>query len=40
MVINCGGPAYSASPEFLLDQVRPRLIALVNSLEKSVGTAD
>ena len=40
MVINCGGPAYSASPEFLLDEVRPRLIALANSLEKSVGTAD
>jgi DNA-binding IclR family transcriptional regulator len=40
MVISCGGPAYSATPQFLLDEVRPRLIALVNSLEKSVGTAD
>lgn len=40
MVISCGGPAYSATPEFLLDEVRPRLIALANSLEKSVGTAE
>ena len=40
MVISCGGPAYSATPQFLLDEVRPRLVALVNSLEKSVGTAD
>ena len=40
MVISCGGPAYSAAPQFLLDEVRPRLIALANSLEKSVGTAD
>jgi len=40
MVISCGGPAYSATPQFLLDEARPRLIALVNSLEKSVGTAD
>jgi DNA-binding IclR family transcriptional regulator len=40
MVISCGGPAYSATPQFLLDEVRPRLIALANSLEKSVGTAD
>ena len=39
MVISCGGPAYSATPQFLLDEARPRLIALVNSLEKSVGTA-
>jgi DNA-binding IclR family transcriptional regulator len=40
MAISCGGPAYSVSSQFLLDEVRPRLIALVNSLEKSVGTAD
>jgi len=40
MAISCGGPAYSATPQFLLDEVRPRLIALVNSLERSVGTAD
>ena len=40
LVISCGGPAYSATPQFLLDEARPRLIALANSLEKSVGTAD
>jgi DNA-binding IclR family transcriptional regulator len=40
MVISCGGPAYSATPQFLLDEARPRLIALVESLEKSAGTAD
>ena len=39
MVISCGGPAYNVSPEFLLDEVRPRLVALVTSLEASVGTA-
>jgi DNA-binding IclR family transcriptional regulator len=39
MVISCGGPAYNVSPEFLLDEVRPRLIALATSLEVSVGTA-
>jgi DNA-binding IclR family transcriptional regulator len=39
MVISCGGPAYSLSPQFLLDEVRPRLITVVNHLEKSVGTA-
>jgi DNA-binding IclR family transcriptional regulator len=39
MVISCGGPAYNVSSEFLLDEVRPRLIALVTSLEVSVGTA-
>jgi len=39
MAISCGGPAYNVSPEFLLDEVRPRLIALVASLEVSVGTA-
>jgi DNA-binding IclR family transcriptional regulator len=40
LVISCGGPAYNVSPEFLLNEVRPRLIALVTSLEVSVGTAD
>ena len=40
MVISCGGPAYSVSAEFLLDEVRPRLIGLVGSLEAAVGTAD
>jgi DNA-binding IclR family transcriptional regulator len=40
MSISCGGPAYSVSPEFLLNEVRPRLIALVSRLEVSVGTAE
>lgn len=40
MAISCGGPAYSVPSQFLLDEVRPRLIALANGLEKSIGTAD
>jgi DNA-binding IclR family transcriptional regulator len=40
MAISCGGPAYNVSPEFLIDEVRPRLISLATSLENSVGTAD
>jgi DNA-binding IclR family transcriptional regulator len=40
MAISCGGPAYDVSPEFLLDEVRPKLIELVRSLEVSLGTAD
>jgi DNA-binding IclR family transcriptional regulator len=39
MAINCGAPAYMVSKEFLLVQVRPRLIALANELETSLGTA-
>jgi DNA-binding IclR family transcriptional regulator len=39
MAISCGAPAYMVSKEFLLDQVRPRLIALVAELETSLGTA-
>ena len=39
MSINCGAPAYMVSKEFLLEKVRPRLIALVNELETSLGTA-
>ncbi len=39
MAINCGAPAYMVSKEFLLDKVRPRLIALANELETSLGTA-
>ncbi|GAA5237006.1 IclR family transcriptional regulator [Verticiella sediminum] len=33
MAINCGGPAGSLSQAFLLDEVRPRLIALTQQLE-------
>jgi DNA-binding IclR family transcriptional regulator len=38
MPINCGAPAYMVSKEFLLEKVRPRLIALANELETSLGT--
>jgi DNA-binding IclR family transcriptional regulator len=38
MAINCGAPAYMVSKEFLLEKVRPRLIALANDLETSLGT--
>lgn len=33
MAINCGGPAAGLSADFLLSEVRPRLIALVARLE-------
>jgi DNA-binding IclR family transcriptional regulator len=39
MAINCGAPAYMVSKEFLLEKVRPRLIALAGELEASLGTA-
>lgn len=39
MAINCGAPAYMVSREFLLEQVRPRLIALADELQASLGTA-
>src|ERR1700688_3447191 len=39
MAINCGAPAYMVAKEFLLESVRPRLIALANELETSLGTA-
>jgi len=39
MAINCGAPAYMVSKEFLLERVRPRLVALVSELETSLGTA-
>ncbi|WP_343733238.1 IclR family transcriptional regulator [Duganella sp.] len=32
MSINCGGPASSVTPAFLLDEVRPRLIAIARRL--------
>jgi DNA-binding IclR family transcriptional regulator len=38
MSINCGAPAYMVSKEFLLEQVRPRLIALARELETALGT--
>lgn len=35
--VNCGGPAFQLSPEFLLREVRPRLIDLVQRLQLSLG---
>ncbi|MFS0753276.1 IclR family transcriptional regulator [Noviherbaspirillum sp. 1P10PC] len=32
--INCGGPAFNLSREFLLEEVRPRLIELVSQLRR------
>lgn len=37
MSINCGGPAFHLSPDYLVDEVRPRLIDLVRRLEVSLG---
>lgn len=37
MAINCGAPTVITSPQFLLDEVRPRLIELVRRLEGVMG---
>jgi len=39
MAISCGAPAYMVSKEFLLEKVRPRLIALADELETLLGTS-
>ena len=39
MAINCGGPAFTLSRDFLLGEVRPRLIRLVRRLEASLGVS-
>jgi len=36
MVINCGGPSFNLSPEFLLNEVRPRLLAMVSRIEATL----
>ncbi len=36
MAVNVGGPSYNLSPEFLLDEVRPRLIEVVNAIEEAM----
>ena len=33
MVMNCGGPSFKLPPEYLLQEVRPRLIELVTRIE-------
>ena len=35
--INCGGPAFSLSADFLLREMRPRLIDLVDQLRRSMA---
>lgn len=37
MAINCGAPTAIAGPDYLLAEVRPRLIALGSSLEGAMG---
>ncbi len=39
MSINCGAPAYIVSKEFLLGEVRPRLVAIAAEIEASLGTS-
>jgi DNA-binding IclR family transcriptional regulator len=36
MAINCGGPASSLSKDFLLNEVRPRLVAMTQHLESTL----
>jgi DNA-binding IclR family transcriptional regulator len=33
MAINCGGPAFNLSREFLLERVRPKLVAIARSVD-------
>jgi DNA-binding IclR family transcriptional regulator len=39
MAINCGGPGFNLSPEFLLGEVRPQLLALAHRLEQPGSAA-
>ena len=39
MVVNCGGPGFKLSPQFLMTQVRPQLVALVRKLQNASGEA-
>ena len=36
MVINCGGPSFNLPPEYLLSEVRPRLIELAARIETAL----
>jgi DNA-binding IclR family transcriptional regulator len=38
MAVNVGGPSYNLSPQFLLDEVRPRLLQVVRSIEDALPT--
>jgi DNA-binding IclR family transcriptional regulator len=37
MAISCGGPAVGLSPQFLLGELRPRLIAMVARIEDTIA---
>jgi DNA-binding IclR family transcriptional regulator len=39
MAINCGAPAFKVSQEYLLNDVRPRLVELVRKIEEGLGQA-
>jgi DNA-binding IclR family transcriptional regulator len=39
MSINCGAPAFKVSQEYLLNDVRPRLVELVRRIEEGLGQA-
>lgn len=39
MSINCGAPAFKVSPDYLLNEVRPRLVELVRRIEEGLGQA-
>lgn len=39
MAINCGAPAFKVSSEFLLNDVRPKLIEIARKIEEGLGQA-
>lgn len=39
MAINCGAPAFKVSVEYLMNEVRPRLIEMVQRIEEGLGQA-
>ena len=39
MAINCGAPAFKVSSDYLLNEVRPKLIELVRKIEEGLGQA-
>jgi DNA-binding IclR family transcriptional regulator len=39
MAINCGAPAFKVSSDYLLNEVRPKLIEIVRKIEEGLGQA-
>jgi len=37
MAVNCGGPSFTLEPKFLLKEVQPRLLKIVEQIEASCG---